>query len=164
MLEDEIRQRLDSLTKPPGSLGRLEELALRVGLIQNTSMPSIVSKAMLIFCANHGVAEEGVSAYPAEVTRQMMANFHAGGAAINVLCRNFGIEPVIVDMGVDRPTRNFTREPAMAREVTRRAPTLSARARWASPTQPPRRRYSAHSRGLIRSTPRGGERGSTMRV
>jgi nicotinate-nucleotide--dimethylbenzimidazole phosphoribosyltransferase len=118
MLEQEIRQRLDSLTKPPGSLGRLEELALRVGLIQNTSMPAIASKAMLIFCANHGVAEEGVSAYPAEVTRQMMANFHAGGAAINVLCRNFGIEPVIVDLDVEKPTRNFTREAAMTREET----------------------------------------------
>lgn len=116
ILETEIRQRLDSLTKPPGSLGRLEELALLAGLIQRSAMPEIRGKAMLIFCANHGVAEEGVSAYPAEVTRQMMANFHAGGAAINVLCRNFGIEPVIVDMGVDQPTRNFTREPAMTRE------------------------------------------------
>jgi nicotinate-nucleotide--dimethylbenzimidazole phosphoribosyltransferase len=118
MLEDQIKARLDSLTKPPGSLGRLEELALRVGLIQNTAMPIIGSKAMLIYCANHGVVEEGVSAYPAEVTRQMMANFQAGGAAINVLCRNFGIEPVIVDMGVDNPTRNFTREAAMTREET----------------------------------------------
>ncbi len=116
MLEDAIRQRLDSLTKPPGSLGRLEELALRMGLIQHNPMPSIAGKAMVIFCANHGVSEEGVSAYPAEVTRQMMANFHAGGAAINVLCRNFGIEPIIVDMGVDHPTRNFTREAAMSRE------------------------------------------------
>lgn len=121
MVEDEIRRRLDSLTKPPGSLGRLEELALRVGLTQRTSMPTITSKAMLIFCANHGVAEEGVSAYPSEVTRQMMANFQSGGAAINVLCRNFGITPVIVDMGVDNPTRNFTREPAMTREETLRA-------------------------------------------
>lgn len=116
MLELEIRRRLDSLTKPPGSLGRLEELALQIGLIQQNAMPSIASKAMVIFCADHGVAEEGVSAYPAEVTRQMMANFQAGGAAINVLCRNFGIEPVIVDMGVAHPTRNFTREPAMSRE------------------------------------------------
>lgn len=116
MLEQELRKHLDSLTKPPGSLGRLEEIALRVGLIQHTASPQISSKAMLIFCANHGVAEEGVSAYPAEVTRQMMANFHAGGAAINVLCRHYGIEPVIVDMGVDNPTRNFTREPAMTRE------------------------------------------------
>ncbi len=116
MVKDEIQARLNSLTKPPGSLGRLEELALRVGLIQNTALPHIDRKAMLIFCANHGVAEEGVSAYPAEVTRQMMANFQSGGAAINVLCRNFGIEPIIVDMGVDSPTRNFTREPAMTRE------------------------------------------------
>lgn len=116
MLEDEIRSRLDSLTKPPGSLGRLEEMALRAGLIQQKAMPEIRTKSMAIFCADHGVAEEGVSAYPAEVTRQMMANFHAGGAAINVLCRNFGIEPVIVDMGAGKPTRNFTREPAMTRE------------------------------------------------
>ena len=118
MLEQEIRNRLDSLTKPPGSLGRLEELALRAGLIQQKAMPEIRRKAMTIFCADHGVAEEGVSAYPAEVTRQMMANFHAGGAAISVLCRNFGIEPVIVDMGVGKPTRNFTLEPAMTREET----------------------------------------------
>jgi nicotinate-nucleotide--dimethylbenzimidazole phosphoribosyltransferase len=116
MLEAQIQRHLDSLTKPPGSLGRLEELALRVGLIQDTATPQISSKAMLIFCANHGVAEEGVSAYPPEVTRQMMANFQAGGAAINVLCRHFGIEPVIVDMGVDHPTRNFTRAPAMTRD------------------------------------------------
>lgn len=116
MLEAQIRHRLDSLTKPPGSLGRLEDIALRAGLIQNTALPQIRSKAMFIFCANHGVAEEGVSAFPSEVTRQMVANFESGGAAINVLCRHFGIEPVIVDAGVDAPTRNFTREPAMTRD------------------------------------------------
>ena len=111
---------------------------------------------MLIFCANHGVAEEGVSAYPAEVTRQMMANFHCGGAAINVLCRQFGIQPVIVDMDVDRPTRNFTRELAMTRDEAQsaietgrsyaRPPRIfSARAKWASPTPLPRQRCSAPS-------------------
>src|SRR5437899_4350225 len=63
-LEAWIRRRLDSLTKPPGSLGRMETLALRLGLIQGTGMPSIGRKAMLIFCADHGVVEEGVSAYP----------------------------------------------------------------------------------------------------
>ena len=115
-LEARILRRLDSLTKPPGSLGRLEEIALRVGLIRNSVMPSLNGKAMLIFCADHGVVEEGVSPYPAEVTRQMLANFQAGGAAINVLCRNFGIDPVVVDMGVGKPTRNFTREPAMSRD------------------------------------------------
>jgi nicotinate-nucleotide--dimethylbenzimidazole phosphoribosyltransferase len=120
-LERRIRQRLDSLTKPQGSLGRLEELALQVGLIQGTDMPSIGRKAMLLFCADHGVVEEGVSPYPPEVTAQMVANFRAGGAAITVLCRQYGIEPVIVDMGIGRPTRNFAREPAMSRTQAEQA-------------------------------------------
>ena len=120
-LETRIRRRLDSLTKPPGSLGRLEEIALQVGLIQGTDMPTVGRKAMLLFCADHGVVAEGVSPFPQEVTRQMVANFRAGGAAITVLCRQYGIDPVIVDMGVGRPTRNFTREPAMSRAEAQRA-------------------------------------------
>jgi len=120
-LERRIRRRLDSLTKPQGSLGRLEELALQVGLIQGTDMPSVGRKAMLLFCADHGVVEEGVSPFPQEVTRQMVANFRAGGAAITVLCRQYGIEPVIVDMGVGKPTRNFAREPAMSRAEAEQA-------------------------------------------
>ncbi|HLH39247.1 MAG TPA: nicotinate-nucleotide--dimethylbenzimidazole phosphoribosyltransferase [Bryobacteraceae bacterium] len=116
-----VQRRLDSLTKPPGSLGRLESLALRIALIQQSETPSIGRKAMLIFCADHGVVAEGVSPYPAEVTAQMAANFHAGGAAINVLCRHYGIEPVIVDVGVGRPTKNFAREPAMTRKQAERA-------------------------------------------
>jgi nicotinate-nucleotide--dimethylbenzimidazole phosphoribosyltransferase len=115
-LEGRIRKKLDSLTKPPGSLGRLEDLALQVGLIEATDQPSIQTPAMVIFCADHGIVEEGVSPYPAEVTRQMAANFQAGGAAITVLCRHYGIKPVIVDMGVGRPTRNFAKEAAMTRE------------------------------------------------
>jgi nicotinate-nucleotide--dimethylbenzimidazole phosphoribosyltransferase len=118
-LETRIRARLDSLTKPPGSLGRLEELALQLGLIQATETPQIGRKAMIVFCADHGVVAEGVSPYPSEVTRQMVANFHSGGAAINVLCRHGGIEPVIVDMGVGKPTRNFAREPAPEPAMTR---------------------------------------------
>ena len=120
-LEARIRRRLDSLTKPVGSLGQLENVVLQVGLIQGTDMPVIGRKAMLLFCADHGVVEEGVSPYPQEVTGQMVANFRAGGAAITVLCRQYGIEPVIVDMGVGRPTRNFTREPAMSRADAQRA-------------------------------------------
>jgi nicotinate-nucleotide--dimethylbenzimidazole phosphoribosyltransferase len=120
-LEARIRARLDSLTKPPGSLGRLEDLALQLGLIQATESPKIGCKAMMIFCADHGVVEEGVSPYPSEVTRQMVANFRSGGAAINVLCRHANIEPVIVDMGVGHPTRNFTREPAMTRAQAEQA-------------------------------------------
>jgi nicotinate-nucleotide--dimethylbenzimidazole phosphoribosyltransferase len=120
-LEGRIRTRLDSLTKPQGSLGRLEELALQVGLIQGSDRPSVGRKAMLLFCADHGVVEEGVSPYPQEVTGQMVDNFRAGGAAITVLCRQYGIEPVIVDMGVGRPTRNFAREPAMSRSEAEQA-------------------------------------------
>jgi nicotinate-nucleotide--dimethylbenzimidazole phosphoribosyltransferase len=84
-------------------------------------MPSVGRKAMLLFCADHGVVEEGVSPYPQEVTAQMVANFRAGGAAITVLCRQYGIEPIIVDMGVGKPTRNFAREPAMSRADAERA-------------------------------------------
>jgi len=120
-LEVRIRRRLDSLTKPQGSLGRLEELAVQVGLIQGTDMPVVGRKVMLLFCADHGVVEEEVSPFPQEVTRQMVANFRAGGAAITVLCRQHGIEPVIVDMGVGKPTRNFAREPAMSRADAERA-------------------------------------------
>jgi nicotinate-nucleotide--dimethylbenzimidazole phosphoribosyltransferase len=114
-LERRIRARLDSLTKPPGSLGRLESLALQIGLIQQTDTPSIGRKTVAIFCADHGIVEEGVSPYPSEVTRQMVANFRAGGAAITVLCRHFGIGPVVVDMGVGHPTKNFAHESAMTR-------------------------------------------------
>lgn len=120
-LERRLRARLDALTKPRGSLGRLEDLAVQVGLAQDTDHPHIGSRAMLLFCADHGVVEEGVSPYPSEVTAQMAANFRSGGAAINVLCRQYAIEPVIVDMGIGRPTRNFTREPAMTRGETEAA-------------------------------------------
>lgn len=115
-LEAHLRARLDSLTKPPGSLGRLEDLAVQVGLIQRSAEPAITSKAMAIFCTDHGVAEEGVSAYPQEVTAQMLANFQAGGAAINVLCRQYGIEPRIVALQVGQPTGNIARKPAMSRQ------------------------------------------------
>ncbi|MBK9170326.1 MAG: nicotinate-nucleotide--dimethylbenzimidazole phosphoribosyltransferase [Bryobacterales bacterium] len=124
-----VRARWDALTKPQGSLGLLEETATRYAVIRGTAMPSLARKAMYVFCADHGVTAEGVSAYPAEVTPQMVRNFLRGGAAISVLCRHFGIEPIIVDAGVNAPgekgvvdckidfgTRNFARVPAMTRE------------------------------------------------
>lgn len=133
-LERRVRARLNSLTKPPGSLGQLENIALRFALIRNQEMPSPARKGMYIFCADHGVAEEGVSRYPQSVTRQMVRNFIEGGAAINVLCRRLQIRPLVIDMGVcgaavsgvlDRKvahgTRNFTRAPAMTREEAERA-------------------------------------------
>ncbi|GAB4390831.1 MAG: nicotinate-nucleotide--dimethylbenzimidazole phosphoribosyltransferase [Thermodesulfovibrionales bacterium] len=95
------RRRLDSLTKPRGSLGRLEEMAVRLAAITASPMPELGRKAIFTFAADHGVAAEGVSAYPREVTRQMVMNFLRGGAAINALARHAGAEVVVVDIGVD---------------------------------------------------------------
>jgi len=133
-LEAAVWRRWNSLTKPPGSLGGLEKLVVRLALMKNTQRPDVARKQMIVCCADHGVTEEGVSAYPREVTAQMVANFLAGGAAINVLCRQFGITPAIVDAGVDselapgaldcrigRGTASFTRGPAMTVDQAMRA-------------------------------------------
>jgi nicotinate-nucleotide--dimethylbenzimidazole phosphoribosyltransferase len=93
--------RLDSLTKPPGSLGRLEEVAARLGAIYGDPTPELPRKAIFTFAGDHGVTAEGVSAYPKEVTPQMVYNFLRGGAAINVLARHAGADVVVVDVGVD---------------------------------------------------------------
>ena len=124
--------RLDRKTKPRGSLGRLEELACRLTAIYGTAEPSLTlpaRKAVVVMAADHGVAEEGVSAYPQEVTAQMVKNFLSGGAAINVLARQHGARVVVADLGTKYPvelpqvrdhrlgagTANFTRGPAMSR-------------------------------------------------
>ena len=124
-----ITQRLlDGKTKPRRSLGRLEDLACKVAAIQVNPRPPLPTKAMVVMAGDHGVAQEGVSAYPSEVTWQMLLNFARGGAAINVLARQAGARLVVVDMGVNGPaesipgvvsrriangTQNFTRGPAM---------------------------------------------------
>jgi len=95
-----VQAHLDALTKPQGSLGRLEELALQVGCVLGDPPPSLDSAVVFVFAADHGVAARGVSAYPAEVTAQMCANFSGGGAAINVLTRACGAEVRVVDVGV----------------------------------------------------------------
>jgi len=94
-------QRLDTLTKPQGALGRLEPLAAQVCAIQQTLTPAITQPVAIVFAADHGVADRGVSAYPRAVTAQMVKNFLAGGAAINVLAKLQGLELWIVDAGVD---------------------------------------------------------------
>jgi nicotinate-nucleotide--dimethylbenzimidazole phosphoribosyltransferase len=121
-------KRLDSLTKPPGSLGRLEEFARRIVSITGDSMPVLDRKAIFTFAGDHGVADEGVSAFPREVTPQMVLNFLNGGAGINVLARHVGAEVVVIDIGVNfdfdkadglisrkvmRGTKNMRRGPAM---------------------------------------------------
>src|SRR5262245_2573249 len=96
-----LQKHLDNLTKPPGSLGRLEELARAFGLMRESTTLVLQRKAIFTFAADHGVSRTGVSAYPREVTAQMVLNFLNGGAAINVLCRHYGIQNVVVDAGVD---------------------------------------------------------------
>lgn len=114
------RQALDGKTKPRGSLGRLEELAAQVAAIRGTPRPGRLEAAVVVAAADHGVAAEAVSAYPAEVTRQMLANFESGGAAVSVLARAAGARVCIVDVGVGRPTGNIAVEPAMTQEEARR--------------------------------------------
>jgi len=123
--------RLDMLTKPKDSLGRLEEFARRVVAITGEMTPSLPKKTIFTFAGDHGVADEGVSAFPKEVTRQMVLNFISGGAGINALARHAGAQVVVVDMGVDfdfddtpglvkrkvvRGTANMRLGPAMTRQ------------------------------------------------
>jgi nicotinate-nucleotide--dimethylbenzimidazole phosphoribosyltransferase len=96
----EASAHLDRLTKPPGSLGELETIAMRLAGIRGRLVTDITRPAVIVFAADHGVAVRGVSAYPPEVTAQMVANFAAGGAAINVLARAAGADLVVIDIGV----------------------------------------------------------------
>ena len=98
---EQAQKRLDNLTKPQGSLGRLEEFARQIVSITENSMPALDKKVVFIFAGDHGVADEGVSAFPKAVTPQMVLNFLNGGAGINVLARHAGAEVVVVDIGVD---------------------------------------------------------------
>ncbi len=100
-LAPRIQAHLDDLTHPPGSLGRLEELAQRYCLIRDTTNPVLRDKRLYTFAADHGVADENISIAPKAVTRQMVLNMLGGGAAINVLCRHAGVTCHIVDIGVE---------------------------------------------------------------
>jgi nicotinate-nucleotide--dimethylbenzimidazole phosphoribosyltransferase len=132
----DLQHKIDHKTKPLGALGKLEQLALRVGQIQQTLEPSLKNPAVIVFAADHGITAEGVSAYPQEVTQQMVLNFLAGGAAINVFARQHNLQLYVVDAGVngDLPehpqllnrkiapgTRNFRHEPAMTPEQCEQA-------------------------------------------
>jgi nicotinate-nucleotide--dimethylbenzimidazole phosphoribosyltransferase len=106
---------LDAKTKPRGSLGRLEEVAQRVAGIRHDPAPGRLHAAVVVAAADHGVANEGVSAYPQEVTRQMLANFDEGGAAVCVLAGIAGASLLVIDAGVGAPTGNIAGGPAMSR-------------------------------------------------
>jgi nicotinate-nucleotide--dimethylbenzimidazole phosphoribosyltransferase len=130
------RQRLDSLTKPRGSLGRLEDLVVRVVVMTGSAMPRVDAPVIFTLAGDHGVATEGVSAYPQAVTAQMVENFARGGAGVNVLARHVGARVVVANFGVAAPlgeragiverriapgTRSITKGPAMTREEAVRA-------------------------------------------
>lgn len=130
-LRTEVQRRIDQKTKPLGSLGRLEQIAVQLGLIQGTTTPEVENAAIYVIAADHGIAWEGVSAYPQAVTAQMVANFLQGGAAINVFARLNGLRLKIIDAGVTTETaahplllsrragsgtRSFLQEPAMTED------------------------------------------------
>lgn len=104
------------LTKPPGALGRLEDLAIWYASWRGTDRPEVTTPQVLVFAGNHGVAAQGVSAFPTEVTAQMVANFEAGGAAINQLSTLHGAKMDVHALELDRPTEDFTAGPAMSEE------------------------------------------------
>src|SRR6266508_3365072 len=111
-----VQAALDAKTKPRGSLGRLEELACRLASARGTPAPGPICATVVVAAGDHGVARELVSAYPQEVTRQMLANFEAGGAAVCVLARAAGAELRVIDAGVGGGTANLAEGPAMTRE------------------------------------------------
>ena len=135
-LQGAIQEKIDNLNKPKGSLGRLEELAMQVCLIQQTLEPSLTHPCHLLLGGDHGIEREGVSVSPREVTWQQMINFTRGGGGVNMFCRQHGFKLRIVDVGVDydfsdvpgiidrkiaRGTKNFLHEPAMTEDEFNRA-------------------------------------------
>lgn len=134
-MQTSLRFKIDNLTKPKGSLGTLEELALQVGLIQQTLSPSLKCPQNIIFCADHGIEAEGVSVSPREVTWQQTIHFTQGNGGVNFLCRQHGFQLKVVDAGVDydlptdrgiidkkirKGTRNFLYEAAMTEDEMNR--------------------------------------------
>ncbi len=114
--EEAARDRQGQLTKPPGSLGRLEDLAVFLAGWQSAERPQIEKAQALVFAGNHGVCAQGVNPFPQAVTELMVANFKAGGAAINQLCSVAGAELEVVALDLDRPTADFTKQAAMTEE------------------------------------------------
>jgi nicotinate-nucleotide--dimethylbenzimidazole phosphoribosyltransferase len=130
-IEEELIHKINYKTKPLKSLGKIEEIALKIGMVQGTLSPKLIEPTILVYAADHGITDEGVSAYPKEVTFQMVMNFLSGGAAINVFCKQNDINIKVIDAGVSfdfpaspmlinskiaKGTQNFLHSPAMSIE------------------------------------------------
>lgn len=130
-IQEQLKHKIDNKTKPKGSLGKLEEIALQIGTIQNTLSPKISKPTMLVFCADHGIADEGVSTCSKDITWQQTQNFKHGSAGISIFCRQHNIDIRVIDAGVDYDfpedapvinakvaygSRNMRKEPAMTME------------------------------------------------
>ena len=135
-IREQLQHKINFKTKPLGALGQLEDLALQIGTVQNTLTPSIEKPTLLVFAADHGLTDEKISPYPKDVTWQMVMNFVAGGAAINVFCKQNEIDLKVVDAGVDfkfpkdtcvidakiaRGSKNMRKEPAMSLDTCKQA-------------------------------------------
>lgn len=112
------QERQDLLTKPPGSLGTLEDIAIFMAGWQRSDRPKIENAQALVFAGNHGICDQGVNPFPQAVTAQMVANFEHGGAAINQLCKSNGATLSVVPLSLDAPTHDFTTAPAMTEGET----------------------------------------------
>lgn len=142
-LKEQLQNKIDNLNKPKGSLGRLESLALQIGMIQQTLTPELTHPCHILFGGDHGIEHEGVSLSPREVTWQQMINYGKGGGGVNMFCRQHGFDLHVVDVGVDYDfdrtlhshiinckiaygTRNFLHEPAMTEDQWHRALAIGA--------------------------------------
>ncbi len=114
--ETNASARNDSLTKPPGALGRLEQIAIWYAAWRGNARPQIAHPQVAVFAGNHGVTAQGISAFPAEVTAQMVLNFQAGGAAINQICGSVGADLTVISLDLDTPTADFSQGSAMTQE------------------------------------------------
>ncbi len=123
-IENQASERNNQLTKPPGSLGRLEELAIWYSSWRGELAPKLRSPQVVVFAGNHGVTAQGISAFPSEVTQQMVINFQHGGAAINQLCKAFGAKLDVIALDLDKPTADFTTGPAMSEAECVKALTI----------------------------------------